>query len=219
MPDPFPITSAPITSTPIRSASITPGPSRRPRIYLAGPEVFLPEARRIGEAKAQLCAAAGFEGIFPLDEQLDLTGLAKRAQAERIYRADVGIMRSCDLMIGNLTPFRGVSMDSGTAFEAGFMRALGKPVLGYTNTSLDLRARAERYRAAAAAGLCTWPDGDRPDVVVEDFDLAENLMIEMAVVESGYAVVRRTVAAGHEMTDLAGFAACLALLGPPAAPV
>ena len=89
----------------------------------------------------------------------------------------------------------------------------------YTNTTLDLRARTERYRAAAAAGLCTWPDGDRPDVVVEDFDLAENLMIEMAVVESGYAVVRRTVAAGHEMTDLAGFAACLALLGPPAAPV
>ena len=42
-------------------------PASPRRIYLAGPEVFLPDARVIGEAKARLCAAAGFEGIFPLD--------------------------------------------------------------------------------------------------------------------------------------------------------
>ena len=47
-------------------------------------------------------------------------------------------MRSCDAAVANLTPFRGVSADAGTAFEVGFMRALGRPVLGYTNTPLDL---------------------------------------------------------------------------------
>ena len=52
-------------------------------------------------------------------------------------------MRSCDLLIANLTPFRGVSMDSGTAFEVGFMRALGRPVLGYT-TATDTIGSARR---------------------------------------------------------------------------
>jgi nucleoside 2-deoxyribosyltransferase len=183
-------------------------PNRPKRIYLAGPEVFHPRAKEIGEAKARLCAAAGFEGIFPLDTSLDLTGLTKPEQAARIYRADVEIMQRCDLMIGNLTPFRGVSMDSGTAFEAGYMRALGRPVLGYSNTTRDYRARADLYRAA----LRTWPDADGPDLMVEDFELAENLMIEIAIRESGYEVVRSDVAPGAEMTDLAGFEACLKML-------
>ena len=182
--------------------------SRLQRIYLAGPEVFHPEARAIGEAKARLCAAAGFEGIFPLDASLDLTGLGKAEQAARIYRADVDIMQRCDVMIGNLTPFRGVSMDSGTAFEAGFMRALGRPVLGYSNTAHDYRARADLYRAASR----TWPDADGPDLMVEDFELTENLMIEIAIRESGFVVVRRSVPPGGEMTDLGGFEACLVQL-------
>ena len=56
-------------------------------------------------------------------------------------------MRTCDLLIANLTPFRGVSTDAGTAFEVGFMRALGRPVLGYTNTIADYRERTERIGA------------------------------------------------------------------------
>jgi hypothetical protein len=50
----------------------------------------------------------------------------------------------------------------------------------------------------------------QPTIVeVEDFGFAENLMIEIAVMESGLTVVRRTVPPGAEMTDLAGFEACL----------
>ena len=180
-------------------------PTLRRRIYLAGPEVFHPRAKEIGEAKARLCATVGFEGIFPLDTSLELTGLSKGEQATRIYRADVDIMRRCDVMIGNLTPFRGVSMDSGTAFEAGYMRALGRPVLGYCNTAQEYRTRANSYRAASR----TWPDADGPDMMVEDFELTENLMIEIAIRESGFEVIRRDVALGTEMTDLGGFEACL----------
>ena len=120
------------------------------RIYLAGPEVFLPEARAIGEAKARLAAALGFEGVFPLDAALDLAGLTGLEQARRIWAADIALMHACDVMIGNCTPFRGVSMDSGTAFEAGFMRALGKPVLGYSNIAADYSHRAQAFRFAPA---------------------------------------------------------------------
>ena len=39
-------------------------------------------------------------------------------------------------------------------------------------------------------------DGDRADLEIEEFGLAENLMIEVAIVDSGGRVVRRDVPAG-----------------------
>lgn len=176
------------------------------RIYLAGPEVFLPEAEALGQRKAALCAEAGFEGVFPLDQALDLSGLPKHEKARRIAITNEALMRSCDLLIANLSPFRGVSMDSGTAFEVGFMRALDRPVLGYTNCPRDYRARADAHRARGIGA----DDSDRIDAAVEDFDLAENLMIEVAILEAGGFVVRHAATEGHTMADLAGFSACLA---------
>jgi nucleoside 2-deoxyribosyltransferase len=177
----------------------------RHRIYLAGPEVFLPNARAVGEEKRRIAGEAGFDGVFPLDNALDLAGLAKVEQARRISLANEGLIRSCDALIANLTPFRGVSMDAGTAFEVGFMRALGRPVAGYTNAVDHHLDRARAFRAGASLHF----DADRPDVEIEDFDLAENLMIEIAIRESGCSVVRNQVARGHAMTDLAGFRQCL----------
>lgn len=180
--------------------------NKRPRVYLAGPDVFLPDAVAFGRRKAQLCAEAGFEGAFPLDAQLDLDGLTKHGKARRISLANEGLMRTCDLLIANLTPFRGASMDSGTAFEVGFMRALGRPVLGYTNAADDYRLRAETYRAR---GLPRG-DSDAPGYEMEDFDLAENLMIEIAIEETGSRVFRHAAARGEEMADLTAFRLCLA---------
>lgn len=182
----------------------------RPRIYLAGPEVFLPNALEIAAAKRELCARAGFEGRFPLDAQVDLEGLAGDEKARRIALADEGLMLECDLAIANLTPFRGVSMDSGTAYEVGFMRARGCRVLGYTNLPEDYNVRADAFRAARRGARPRWPEhGDVAGVEVEDFGLAENLMIEIAIRESGGTVVRTAVAPGSELTDLAGFGRCL----------
>src|SRR5262245_15248203 len=178
----------------------------RPRIYLAGPEVFLPNARVIGMEKCRLAAEAGLEGAFPLDAQLDLDRLPADEQAQRISRANEDLMRSCDGLIANLTPFRGVSMDAGTAFEVGFMQALGRPLAGYTNVAADYAERARTFRARGPTGM----DSDRPDLEIEDFGLAENLMIEVAILSSGGRVVRRQVVAGTELTDTAGFAQCLA---------
>ncbi|HET7156407.1 MAG TPA: nucleoside 2-deoxyribosyltransferase [Hyphomicrobiaceae bacterium] len=179
--------------------------TRRPRLYLAGPEVFLPDALAMGRAKQELCARHGFEGVFPLDASLDLSGLPKREQARRISAANEAAMRSCAGLIANLTPFRGVSMDAGTAFEVGFMRSLGRPVLGYTNVVAEYRRRVEAYRRATVPA----PDADAPDVAIEDYDLAENLMIEVAILASGGEVIRRGVPPGREMRDLAGLEACL----------
>jgi nucleoside 2-deoxyribosyltransferase len=179
---------------------------RRPLIYLAGPEVFLPDAIAVGAQKCRLAAEAGLEGAFPLDAQLDIARLPPTEQARRISLANEGLMRSCDGLVANLTPFRGVSMDSGTAFEVGFMQALGRPMAGYTNVAAGYTERAQAFRARGPAAM----DGDRADLEIEAFGLAENLMIEVAIVESGGRVVRRDVPAGAELTDLGAFVECLA---------
>ena len=179
---------------------------KRPRIYLAGPEVFLPDPIEAGRIKVALCAEHGLDGVYPLDASLPLAGLAKPTQAALISRSNEDLMRSCDAAIANLTPFRGVSADAGTAFEVGFMRALGRPVLGYTNATATYLERSQTYRNGARLPF----DGDAKDIAIEDFDLAENLMIEIAIQASGSRLVRHTPAPAQEMTDLEGFRVCLA---------
>lgn len=180
----------------------------QPSIYLAGPEVFLPDARAVGAAKKALCARYGFEGRFPLDETLALEGLEPRAEARVIFDACVRMMRACDLCIANCTPFRGVSMDVGTAFEIGFMRALGKPVFGYTTVSWDYATRVTMYRPYRQGVVV---DGDRADLDVERFGLADNLMIGIGAALDGVDIICPTDAqARADIADLATFERCLA---------
>ena len=187
----------------------------RPRVYLAGPEVFMPDPHEAGRRKCRLCAQAGLEGVYPLDGELQLDGKPKHEQARLISQGNEALMRSCDALIANLTPFRGVSADAGTAFEVGFMRALGRPVLGYSNTPIGLHRRSEIYRATPRLPF----DGDAPDVAIEDFDLAENLMIEIAIEASGSRLVLHRAPPGKELADLMAFECCLdearRLLLPP----
>ena len=42
------------------------------KIYLAGPDVFLPDALDIGRRKAAICARHGVSGLYPLDNTVDL---------------------------------------------------------------------------------------------------------------------------------------------------
>jgi len=139
----------------------TPSPaSDRPRVYLAGPDVFLPDALEVGEAKKRVCEEHGLVGVFPLDGPYErLAGLTGHHAGLVAFDICVELMNSCDLGIANMTPFRGPSMDIGTAVEMGYLYAQGKPVFGYTNSSHSYRDRVA-------------PDG----VMVEPFDLCDNLM-------------------------------------------
>ena len=150
----------------------------RPRIYLAGPEVFLPQARVVGAEKCRLAAAAGLDGAFPLDAQFDLEALPAGEQARGISRANEALMRSCDGLIANLTPFRGVSMDAGTAFEVGFMQALGRAMAGYTNISAGYTERAQAFRARGSGPM----DGDRHDLEIEAFNSIPSPQKELVVI-------------------------------------
>jgi nucleoside 2-deoxyribosyltransferase len=166
------------------------------RIYLGGPEVFLPDGIAIGAEKKAICARYGFEGCFPLDVEPDPERISRVGAAGAIFAVCVELMAGCELMIANMTPFRSVSMDVGTAVEVGFMYASGKRVFGYSNRAADYRARVEH----ALGSL---------DSEVESFGLADNLMCVVPVEMSGGTVVRREVEEDRLFTDLSGFELCV----------
>jgi nucleoside 2-deoxyribosyltransferase len=163
------------------------------RVYLAGPDVFFPDAVDLGESKKAICAEHGLEGVFPLDANFDLAGLTPEEQGHRCFDAMVDLMERCDLAIANLTPFRGPSMDVGTAVEIGYMHGRGKPVFGYTNIATNY---AERVA----------PDG----FLIEQFNLVDNLMVEGPIYKEGFQVVRVSVDGDQIYTSLDGFRTCVA---------
>jgi nucleoside 2-deoxyribosyltransferase len=185
----------------------------RPRIYLAGPDVFLPNAVAVAEAKCGLCEKYGFIGMSPTDNELDLTAaLSKHEAALKISAANEAMMRRCDLMIANVTPFRGPSADVGTAYEMGFARALGIPVLAYTNVNGTL---LDRTRSELGSAVAQRPGGQFEDcfqMVIENFDGIDNLMLVGGVESSGWPiVVKAALDDEHRFTDLTGFEECLRL--------
>ena len=169
-------------------------------VYLAGPEVFLPEPIAAGVAKkarvAGLSRAAGwpFElaGLYPLDNQVP----AFRADFDtglRIYRANIDLMKRACAVAANMVRFRGPSMDVGTAFEMGYMRGLGKPVFAYYDAAPFYgREEAPGMYVDRVGTHCPVsehdPRVDADGLTVDDFGMADNLMM-IGALESGAGAI------------------------------
>src|SRR5215207_3572908 len=97
------------------------------KVYLAGPEVFLPDAAVLRAQKKALCERYGFTGLFPFDTEIGAVPLSERADWA-IYRSNAALMQEADCAIVNLSPFRAPSADVGSVFELGMMVGLGKRV-------------------------------------------------------------------------------------------
>ncbi len=157
------------------------------RVYLAGPDVFFPDAVQRGERLKQLCARHGLVGVFPLDPLPgEPAAWAALPLARAIARRNEAHIRGCDALVANLTPFRGPGADGGTAYELGFARALGRPVFGWSNGAGRYLERCLRWPGAVRVGAA-WRDPD--GLEVEAFGLADNLMMACAVVECGTEIV------------------------------
>jgi nucleoside 2-deoxyribosyltransferase len=166
--------------------------------YLAGPDVFFPEAVEMGKRKKDYLERLGIIGHFPLDNEISKKeSVHPQRDSRRIADANEKMMLDCcgDNKIGiilmNMSPFRGPSMDVGTAFEAGFMSALAKKsnviIVGYTS---DTRKFEERVitdiyggpeNITAQNGEIHGSDG----IMIETFGGADNLMITAAIERSG----------------------------------
>lgn len=169
-------------------------PSRpRPRVYLAGPEVFLPDALDVLAAKKGICLPLGLDPVAPLIDTPPPPAATARARAFAIAAGNEALIRSCVAVIANLSPFRGASADAGTVYEVGFARGLGLSLYAYTTDPRDYSAR-----------VLTDPDG----LDIEDFGLSDNLMIEGGIAAAGGSFVRVSAPAADPWRDLGAFTAC-----------
>ncbi len=178
------------------------------RAYLAGPDVFLPDPKALAEKKKKICAQYGLEGVFPLDAEVARGELSLREFGLLISRVNEGLIRSCQLVIANVTPFRGPSADVGTAYEMGFARALGLCVFAYTNAVADFATRTRAF--VANTGLRdNGQEEDLEHMLIESFDLPDNLMLAGAVVGSGGVLSARAAPSDGLYTALGAFEECV----------
>ena len=172
-----------------------------PRVYLAGPMVFEPDPIAIFDRMKALCLAFGVVGVAPLDNQIGLEGIAPgKDLLERIVLADIALMDGVEAAVFCLDGFRrGPEMDAGTAFEVGYMKALGKPIAGWTR---DIRlypervgdffaqqlTRTEAGSVGGTSGLLRDPDG----VLVHSEGCVQNAMVHVGIELAGGIVVANT---------------------------
>jgi len=179
------------------------------RIYLAGPEVFLREAKEIGQHKKDLCKKYGFEGVFPIDVEVETKGKVAREIGLCISEVNEGLIKSCDFVIANITPFRGPSADVGTVYEMGFAHALGKKVFAYTNVATPFTVRTvEALKGQVARDV----DGKLRDafgMFVEEVELVDNLMIDGCIQANTRLLVVEAAPEGQLFTYIGGFEKCL----------
>jgi nucleoside 2-deoxyribosyltransferase len=145
-------------------------------IYLAGPDVFEPDALEQGERLKALCADFGLEGLFPLDNVIEDFDQPHQT-AEAIRKANLDLIRRADIVMANLNPFRGFEPDSGTVYEVGFAEALGKPVFSYASDRRHMLQRLrEHQRLSENDTHC------REGKTIEHFALSHNLMFAHTLV-------------------------------------
>lgn len=176
------------------------------RVYLAGPDVFLPEPEAWAARKKAICADHGLVGVSPLDDfPHEPPAWAAFPLWRRIAMRNEAHIRSCQGVIANLTPFRGPSADVGTVYEVGFARALGLRVFGYATTDVPFFERTQASTGATERGGAWW-DGD--GLLLEEFGLFDNLMIEGGIHAAGGTLLTERAAA--TWNDLEVFKRCVA---------
>ena len=150
------------------------------KIYLAGPDVFRPDVAEWAESVRELCRRYGFEPLLPVDHN--------EKTPEKIFQANIDLIRKAQIVAANLDPFRGPEPDSGTAFELGYALALGKKICGYVTR---LETVAQRVEAAENRSERPALYGDkltdRNGLMIENFGLSCNLMLSIPanIVEGG----------------------------------
>ncbi|HEY4041111.1 MAG TPA: nucleoside 2-deoxyribosyltransferase [Rhodopila sp.] len=171
---------------------------RGTRVYLAGPMVFYPDPDTTFQQMKAICRRHGLTGVSPLDNQLGLEGLAPdRALLEKIVKADIELMDRLDGGLFCLDGFRRSSeMDAGTAFEVGYMRALKKPMAGWSRDPRHYPAKVKDHfettysltLISAKPGVTGGTSGTMRDpdgILVHSEACLQNAMIDFGITTTG----------------------------------
>ena len=147
------------------------------KIYIAGPDVFEKDAIEIGQKLSTLCRKYNLEGLYPLDNKIEFT--TKKHTAQKIFEANIELIRQADIVVANLNDFRGKEADSGTVWECGYASALGKKVYAYMNNTNSYinRFKEEDKHFDHDVKMIV----DKDNKIIEDFDLPINLMLGCSI--------------------------------------
>ncbi len=143
------------------------------KIYLAGPDVFRPDAHEWAEQARELCRRYGFEPLTPLDHPA--------TESMEIFQANVDLIKKCQIVVANLNPFRGAEPDSGTSWELGYAAGLGKKLFCYVSAGETVVERVRRIEGQESPLSPSGHPIDRHGHHIEDFQLSHNLMLAMSV--------------------------------------
>jgi nucleoside 2-deoxyribosyltransferase len=91
------------------------------------------------------------------------------------------------------------------------MRSLNRPVFAYATTATGFTRRTLDF-AAGHGGVVAAPDGslrDAQGMLIEQFGLFDNLMIEAGILASGGKLIVEGIAAEDRWTDLSVFERCV----------
>ncbi|SFK89398.1 Nucleoside 2-deoxyribosyltransferase [Paenibacillus sp. 1_12] len=150
-------------------------------IYLAGFEVFYPNALEIGANLKAACAEHGFVGVYPKDNVISKEpGRSKQEIASEIFHANIKLIEEADIIAANLNCFRGAEPDSGTVFEVGYACALGKKLYGYVDADVPMWEKVALYWGGVHPG----DNGryvDKEGLHIENLGMPINLMLGVPV--------------------------------------
>jgi nucleoside 2-deoxyribosyltransferase len=177
------------------------------KVYLAGPDVFFPDALAFMAKKAEIAAKYGLKGLNPGDNILEFKTTPEQ-HGYAINAADEALMNEADAIIANLTPFRGVSADAGTVYELGYMAAQGKALFAYTNDARPFSDRIGIWNSEAKALHMPGEAGLR----AENFQFADNLMLVGGIVRRGGTFLVEDEAPERRFSSLVAFEKCCKLL-------
>mgnify|MGYP001603388066 CR=1 FL=1 len=149
------------------------------KIYIAGPDVFELDSIEIGQRYKKVCQSYGFEGLYPLDNEISFDN-KPQIIAQNIYKANIELIHQADIVIANLNSFRGKEADSGTIWECGYAKALGKKVYGYMN---ETKSYLDSFKKNEKLPIENSEFTDLQNRVIENFDYPINLMIACSVEE------------------------------------
>ena len=164
------------------------------KIYLAGPDVFERDPTKRAQVLKRICQQHGLEGIFPLDAAVPCEIPGSPEHGRLISQANEKLIRGCEGVLANLTPFRGPSADAGTIYEVGYACGLKKVVVGYTFSHEDFYERTLSWATEFPHldQLTQRADGSKEDdqgMLIESFGLMDNLMIPTGIETSGGLVI------------------------------
>jgi len=161
-------------------------------VYFAGPDDYKPDRLERVAAKIKRVEEVGCIGHAPIYPSVDSPN--NKVTAFKIAYDNKKLMRQCNVLLVDMTPWLGPSMDRIAAFKMGYMSAQADHtgevlIIGYYTNEFERnfakRVAQEVYHNVGVTfhenGTATDQNGNS----FENFGLVDNLMMETAVNKTG----------------------------------